>query len=312
MTPWGFAIEYRDVFRQRWDGVRDADRESVHEARVALRRVRAAFGALDEPPTDALKLCRYLSRALGRVRELDVTDALLSELGTRLPAAACAIAAVRRDLGSDRLSAGRRLVKALDDIELRPLARLAKPHRPRLALWNDWRTALFDAIREQALTLHGAVHHAPAVYMPNRLHSVRIALKKFRYTLEVAGAAAIPIDRAVMRDVRKSQESLGRLHDLHVAHQTVRALDTHDESLAAEVRVLDAVIAADCAALHATYLAQRDRLRALCDYGARLAASRPRLRATRVMVLTVPAAALLAVPVAMWRLGAAAPEGSRP
>lgn len=274
---------------------------------MAIRRIRAALGAFATPDGDAVKLCRHLGRALGRVRELDVTDAVLHEAGSRLPAAACAVAAVRRDLGQDRLQASRRLVKALDDLQLRPLARLARPHRGVLSFWKDWRTGLFDAIATQTKALRAAAHEAPAVYMPNRLHRVRIALKKFRYTLEVADAAALGVDPALLRDLQKTQDSLGRIHDLGVAQKAVRAF-WPGRPLADEARLLDAVLSADCSRLHAKYLARPERLGAFCEYGVTFAASRIGRGAAHMMARALPAAGLVAVPLAMWRLGAATAE----
>jgi CHAD domain-containing protein len=306
ITPWAFAIQQRQLVRQHWPGVRDADRESIHEARVAIRRIRAALGAFTTPDSDATKLCRYLGRALGRVRELDVTDGVLDEIGTRLPPAACAVAGVRRDLGRNRLEASRRLVKALDDLELRPLARLARPHRRVLTFWKDWRTGLFDALATHSQALRAAADEAPAVYMPNRLHRVRIALKKLRYTLEVADAAALPVERAMMRDLRKTQDSLGRIHDIHVARRAVRAFN--GKALGEESRLLDAVLGAECSALYTKYLARRDRVRGFCEYGVTLATSRTRRGAAHVMARALPAAGLVALPVAIWRLGAVTTE----
>jgi CHAD domain-containing protein len=312
VTPWEFAIEQRELVRQHWPGVRDADRESIHEARVAIRRIRAALGAFATPDVDAVKLCRSLGRALGRVRELDITDSVLDETGMRLPRAAHAVAAVRRDLSRNRLQASRRLVKTLDDLKLRPLARLARPHRGVLTFWKDWRTGLFDAIATRSEALRAAAHEAPAVYMPNRLHRVRIALKKLRYTLEVAEAAALPVEPALMRDLSKTQDSLGRIHDIHVAQRAVRALKSTDKDLDEESRLLDAVLGADRSALYTKYLARRDRVRAFSEYGATLITSRTRRRAAHVMARALPAAGLVVVPVAIWRLGALTTERSHP
>src|ERR1044072_3526954 len=97
-TPREFALEHLDTVRHGWDGVRDAQRESIHDVRVALRRIRAALSAMGGSVADETELCRYLGRALRRGRELDVTQELFASIGTRLPAAACAVAAVRREV----------------------------------------------------------------------------------------------------------------------------------------------------------------------------------------------------------------------
>jgi len=310
-TPREFALDNLTLVRRTWAGVRDADVESVHQARIALRRIRVALLTVHASDSDEIELCRYLGRALGRVRDLDVMQDLLAGMGTRLPAAASAIAVIRRDVEHNRQRERRRLIKTLDDVELRPLARLHRSHPlAPLKFWKDWRTALMADIAARTRTLRSAVDAASAVYMPNRLHRVRIALKKLRYALEVADATGTSIDSRLMRDGRKAQDLLGRLHDLQVAHRIVRRFDASSGSIAAEARVLDAVVTSETAALHEKYVSRRDRLRAACDYCADLSAPRPVARAARLVLRAVPAAGVAALPFAVWRFGAAGAEGS--
>jgi hypothetical protein len=162
--------------------------------------------------------------------------------------------------------------------------------------------------RQQAL--QDAVDRAPVVYMPNRLHRVRIAAKKLRYTLEVADAAGIRVNAAVMHDLRKAQDLLGRVHDIDVARRVVQRLDGTAKLIASEMAILDAVMGADCAAFHDKYLGRRERLLAASDYCARLVAAERGRWSLTLARRTLPVAGLVAVPVAMWRLTAGR-EGSR-
>ena len=311
-TPREFALGNLKLVRRHWAGVRDADVESIHQARIALRRIRAALQVLYESDSDEIELCRYLGRALGRVRDLDVMQELFIGVGTRLPAAASAVGAIRRNVDRDRSRAARRLIKTLDDVKLRPLARLPKRQRlPRLSFWTDWRVALPSQLAQRTASLREAIDLTPATYMPNRLHRVRIAMKKLRYTLEVTWAAGVSIDQRLMRDLRKTQDLLGGMHDLHVAGRLVDQFDAPDKTVASELNLLEAVMTADLSALHAKYLSRRDRLRAMCDYSAKLAASRPATWTMHMVMNALPAAGLVALPVAVWRLGTASPEGSR-
>ena len=77
------------------------DEISVHQARVASRRLREALPVLgaraDEQALDrAEKRVRRITRALGPVRELDVTLLLLAELEGKGAAPKRAIARVRK------------------------------------------------------------------------------------------------------------------------------------------------------------------------------------------------------------------------
>jgi len=308
-NPLEFAAENVGLIRQYWAGVHDGDPESIHQARIATRRARAALAIVDRKETERLDLCRRLGRMLGTVREVDITQEIFHSLSTRLPAASCAIAAVGRRVERDRQQARRRLVKALDDLQLKPLLSVRK--RPSIiasSFWKDWRRSVMNEMLTRQQVLSEAVDRTPAVYMPNRVHRVRIATKKLRYTLEVAEKTGVRVDTTVMRDLRKIQDLLGRVHDLDVARRAVRQLDGR-EPIATEVTLLDAVMAADCATLYAKYLARRERIRAVCEYCIHLAAAARRRWARALVTTTLPAAGAVAVRAAMWRL-AAGREGS--
>jgi CHAD domain-containing protein len=310
-NPLQFAAENVRLIRQHWNAVRDGDAESIHQARIATRRARAALKIVDRKETDRLELCRRLGRMLGAVREVDITREIFQGLSTRLPSASCAIAAVSRRVDSDRQEARRKLAKKLDDLELKPLVALrGRPAISAVMFWRDWRHSVITETLARQQALQDAVDRAPAVFMPNRLHRVRIATKKLRYTLEVAAAAGIRVEAAVMRDLRKTQDLLGRIHDIDVARRVVQRLDGTARPIATEVAILDAVMGADCAALHDKYLARRERLRAADDYCTRLVAAERGRWPLTLARRTLPAAGLVAVPVAMWRLTAGR-EGSR-
>jgi CHAD domain-containing protein len=309
-NPLQFAAENVRLIRQHWNAVRDGDAESIHQARIATRRARAALKIVDGKDTERLELCRRLGRMLGKVRELDITQEVFHTLSMRLPPASCAIAAARRTVERDQQRARRRFAKALDDLELQPLLALReRPSITAVSFWKDWRRSVVTETRARQQALCDAIDRAPAVYMPNRVHRVRIATKKLRYTLEVAAATGIRVDTTVMRDLRKIQDLLGRVHDIDVARRVVQQLDGTDKPIAAEVAMLDAVMAADCAALHEKYIARRDRIRAACDYCTQLVAVARRRWAVALAKRALPAAGLVAVRIAMWRL-AAGREGS--
>jgi CHAD domain-containing protein len=309
-NPLQFAAENVRLIRHHWTGVRDGDAESIHQARIATRRARAALKIVDGKRTDRSELCRVLGRMLGGVREVDITHEIFHSLSTRLPAATSAIAVVSRRVERDRQRARRRLAKKLDDLELKPLIALReRPAIIRLTFWKDWHRSIITETLARQQALHDAVDRAPAVYMPNRIHQVRIATKKLRYTLEVADATGIRVDAMVMRDLRKAQDVLGRVHDIDVARRVIQQIGETPKPIAEELAILDAVMGADCAAVHDKYLTRRERIRAVCDYCTRLAAAeRGRWPATLAR-RTLPAAGLVAVPVAMWRLTAGR-EGS--
>ncbi|MGH9383388.1 MAG: CHAD domain-containing protein, partial [Vicinamibacterales bacterium] len=94
--------------------VQAGDETSVHEARVASRRLRGVLpviGASADTNTldRARRQVRRITRALGPVRELDVSLAMLAEFeqkGATLPRA---IARVRESLLAERMSRRREM-----------------------------------------------------------------------------------------------------------------------------------------------------------------------------------------------------------
>jgi hypothetical protein len=118
------------------------------------------------------------------------------------------------------------------------------------------------------------------------------------------------VNTKVVRDLRKTQDLLGRIHDIDVARDVVHHLNG-DASIADEVAILDAVMAADCSARYEKYLARRERLQAACDYCSQLAAAARRRWSVELARRTLPAAGAVALPIAMWRL-AAGRAGSHP
>ena len=232
-----------------------------------------------------------------------MTQEVFTSLATRVPAAGCAIAAIQREVARDQQRLRRRLAKMLDGLKLRPLAILRdRPSPITLAFWRNWNAAIVSEVSGRQHSFVYAFDRVPAVFMPNRLHRVRIAAKKLRYALEIADAAGLPVNADALRQLRKTQEVLGRLHDVHLAR---RLLDRVDGTMASEVRILDAVMAADCVSLHDKYLSRRQRLRSICQNGAEPAGAAP-TTVVRTAMRALPAAGVVALPVAAWWLAVSA------
>jgi len=269
-------------------GVASGDVRAVHRARVATRRLRELVPVLQLAPDASRKLGKRLrdaTRRLGTARELDVFEALLDELreSGRYPDGA--LQAVAADLRARRGVAGRvegavlvdklrRLARKLDDVagaleregEGRPGAR-------------GWHWALEARVARRASNLVNAIDAAGAVYLPERLHAVRIAVKKLRYGIELSADARHASAEQDLRALRRWQELLGRLHDLQVLIDRVRQLPTPPSPLETTARhEQDALLAAlerTCRHLHARYVRARPDMVALTDrYADRVVSAR--------------------------------------
>lgn len=265
-TPSEFVLAHFQQLDATWSAVRDGDTESVHNARIETRRIRAALPFVFDAPEPVARQLRRIGRALGRVRELDATDALLTTLERNAPETTPAIAVLRRDL-RDRLNRERRrMVKALD-LHPRSIARAIErgDRFARLSsVWRSWRHELRAATRRRAADVREAVDGATAVYMPNRSHSARIQIKKLRYTAELALTTGLMQGMDVLDPLQKVQRRLGALHDLHVLGATVDRTEFPGDASAASL-ALASVLAAESARVHEKYLGDRQRVNDACD-----------------------------------------------
>jgi CHAD domain-containing protein len=145
-----------------------------------------------------------------------------------------------------------------------------------------WRWALDARVARRAAALERAIDAAGSVYLPERLHAVRIALKKLRYGAELAAEASARPDGRSLRTLKQAQALLGRMHDLQVLIDRVRsvqaALTPPDVTRWRDLDMLVASLERSCRSLHARYV--RDRS-AFVDVCGRLTAHRADTRARR-------------------------------
>jgi CHAD domain-containing protein len=103
--------------------------------------------------------------------------------------------------------------------------------------------------------------------VPDRLHAVRIAIKKLRYAVELSTEIAGQKTDAALRALTRSQDLLGRVHDLEVLIDRVRKVQASLAPPNVTVwRELDALVGSiedDCRRLHARYMRARDPLAAM-------------------------------------------------
>ena len=134
----------------------------------------------------------------------------------------------------------------------------------------------------RAERLRAAMDSAAGIYLPDRLHAVRIAVKKLRYALEVArqmGTFRATRSRSSSKSVRsvsrqlavlkRTQDLLGRMHDFEVLIARTRAVQTSPRSpdlrLQGELDQLVRWLETECRLLHAHYMASRGQLVEMCD-----------------------------------------------
>jgi CHAD domain-containing protein len=249
------------------------DDRGVHQARVASRRLREAVPVLStgwkgSKAGKAQRKIRRLTRALGTVRELDVTLGLLDQLARSPHLSRTAIEDVRTHVVAERDGRRAVMLKRLDRVDLDKLSRRLTSVSEALhqAPEEPWRKALGAQLLKRSRRLRAAIDGAGHVYAPEGLHQVRIASKKLRYGLELAADSGTKEAPALVRTIKRAQEMLGKLHDLQVLQTHVAAVQASPQPgrtpSRAALEELARHIEDQCRHLHGRYVASAPALRA--------------------------------------------------
>ena len=262
--PEALVERYRTQFLTQFSMARDGDPDAIHDARVVTRRLREALRLVDADHhrvDSAIAAARTAGRALGKVRELDVLVSVFRTFELRVPPAAGAAATTCAILRTEQRAARRRMIKVLDDVDLSALNVLQRDRRGGLFTRRTqvaWRNRLFDRIDQLAGEVERATHHASGVYLPNRSHDLRIAVKKLRYAVEAAHEAHLGGSPDALDALRRAQGKLGDIHDLHVALERIGPLSQNAPE--DQRTLLEAVIAAELDRRHQQFLRLRQSL----------------------------------------------------
>lgn len=248
----------------------------MHQMRVAIRRLRELLPALaldDGRSRRTMRALRRVARRLGPLRELDVLVVLVAS-----PPWSRA-ASVAMETVADRLHNARRAVRKrvvdrqwrdrLDRLVKR-LGKLAREvERRRRPTRGSWTSILEARVARRAARARRAVQAGGAIYLPERLHDVRIAVKKLRYALELAGEATMTVPAADLETLRRGQRLLGQLRDAQALADYLRgSYDVGGTPTVVTWRAHDGVggtIDRHCRRLHAQYVRLRAAVLTVCD-----------------------------------------------
>ena len=256
----------------------DGDPTAIHRARVASRRLREAISGAGLRAEDKLLRgeLRSVGKALGTVRELDVTLHVLRERHGNTANSSIAINVLSRQVAHARANARKRLARTLTAGKIERLARKLSDAATALDAREGaggrkfsmtWRWVADTRLARRAGALSEAIESAGTVYSTTTLHRVRIATKKFRYALELASETR-PIPHATqhLATLKTLQGLLGDLQDLSVLLSWAYQLQGSAILDLATLRALSAFSRAlenDCRYLHARFMRHRNQLLAL-------------------------------------------------
>jgi CHAD domain-containing protein len=190
--------------------LRTADAVQVHRLRVAIRRFRQALAVVEDraAPAGIKNIHRRLKKTMalaGDVRDCDVTGKLVSKL--QAPTSLHAKLQLRREQARRLLLAALR--HWLDrETDVRWRAKIAGFGSPG----GDAPAGVLLKAAKRLFKRGRKIREST-----DALHRLRIAAKKLRYTMEVAGHA----DAACLDQIETLQKHLGDISDYETARRVV-------------------------------------------------------------------------------------------
>lgn len=207
------------------------DPEALHDFRVAARRLRSTLRAYRRELRPRVRgrhrrRLRALAEATGQARDVQVQLAWLTERAPRTRGAERTALRWLETRRSARLpEAEARAAEALDGFPRlrRTLERRLRRYRgdvhpddPRGG--PPFRRTAAEHLEAAAGSLMEALAAVEDVTRQDEAHRARILAKRVRYLLEPL-SDAIPGGREAVREVRRLQDALGDMHDLHLLWQ---------------------------------------------------------------------------------------------
>jgi CHAD domain-containing protein len=242
----------------------EGDGKGVHQARVASRRLREAVpvlatGLKKSKADKAGRKIRRITKALGSIRELDVTVSLIDELAQRDTVPRLALEHVRARVIHEQESRRVTMLKRLDRVKVAKLDRRLQSLSEALeaADAEQWRETLAARLLKRSKLLRAALENAGQLYEAERLHQVRIAAKKLRYALELAAETGLREAKDPVLTIKRAQDMLGRLHDLQVLQTYVASVLAEPQSATPPdggLEIIARLLEDECRRLHARYV----------------------------------------------------------
>ena len=196
--------------------LRQGDTESIHDLRVASRRMRATIGLFapfiaGKAVKKISKELRLVTRELGRLRNIDEAVIYFGVLAAPLPALRGMLPAARKE----------EMKTAKDVLKLFPRQRMDGMLRESVAglagtHYDDQTLPVY--LSEKSIQRYKAVYDllVPATIPENAgtRHALRIAIKKWRYLLETLGQICQHDYSATLETLKEYQSLLGSLNDI--------------------------------------------------------------------------------------------------
>jgi CHAD domain-containing protein len=203
-----------------------AEIKGVHDMRVATRRLRSALRDIGpflhkDTLKPVKKELKNISDALGEVRDRDVAIRALEKLAEEAESDTVKTG-IRQliDGKTEERNAARTELTAVITAENIDGLRKTFAVALKEVLRGRDRISFSDAaVRAVAANLDDMLGLGPAIYKPfkrKRLHKLRIAAKRLRYSLELLALCRGSDAKSLAKEISRLQDFLGELHDCDI------------------------------------------------------------------------------------------------
>jgi len=215
-------------------GIRKAeDIEYVHRARVASRRLRAAFDLFVDWPSPPeqkrwRKHIRRVGRSLGAARDRDVQLLFLCDRWPEIDSCSVRVGLSHLILRweAQREVLQKEVVRTVDRLEQSGVLQEIQKRCVRILKKNAFseeelrrKTLWEEAVRQVQEQMEAVWSFAPCLDDPEdaeRHHAMRIAVKHLRYTLEILTPVLGKEIHSTIEDLQTFQTLMGQVHDCDV------------------------------------------------------------------------------------------------
>lgn len=294
-----FVSRQLDEFLTHLAGVCEGSVEAVHQARVAMRRLREEVSlAANHYDAEELAVIRRrlkrAAKALSHLRDADVGQRLLQNVTARVSPDPAVVSRLVETLKQDREVAFRKALKTLERLKVHSLKKDVQSARRRVRRQSARiRSSFRNHLASRASDVRFAMERAGGVYFPNRLHSARIAIKRLRYAIELADRMDFVRPAGALGPLKKAQELLGEAHDREVLADALIQSPTNSSESADDVARLEQAVRSEIRELHQQYLGLRPEIVAVCDACETVTPQRPIRRVLMAAGIAVPSLLLL-------------------
>lgn len=232
-----FFAQWDELLRLRRAVMKTSDPDDIHDLRVTSRRFRAAFElyypfAPKGPRTVLGKTARELTRTLGGLRNIDEAQ-IFFRSRVKSDASCNKLCDSLSELRSREL---KRIGKELRAFNHRILDRMVREMVAEMSgncVADGNRFSLLAYFSEASIRKYLPIHEFLAVSTAlehrEERHSLRIAIKKWRYLLEIV---ALVLDRdysGILDHLKEYQSILGRMNDIVVFEVMICSLEMPPE-----------------------------------------------------------------------------------